>query len=328
MARSASNARQASAGRADLYQEITDRIIAQLEDGCVPWVQPWSSGPGTASVAMPRNATTTRAYSGINVMLLWDAAIRQGYPDQRWLTFNQARATGASVRRGETGTRVVYTNRFTPRDERQRADREGFAARQVPFLKRFTVFNVAQCDGLPEELCTPLPPPCEDHIVPRFRELMEASGVTIRIGGNRAFYRPADDVVVLPPPEAFHEPINFHRTGAHELSHATGHPSRLGREMKTRFGTPCYAREELVAEISAAFICASLGIVPTVRHADYIGNWLEVLREDNHAIVRAASQASKAADWLLSRLPGAEEPYEDDDGDNDSISAPAGLEAA
>lgn len=315
MARRPSTARPAQTERADLYREITDRIVAQLEAGRVPWVQPWSVGPGSAGVAMPRNAGTGRAYSGINVMLLWGAGIEAGYPTQRWLTFRQALTLGACVRRGERGTTVVYADRFTPQDERARADRDGEEARQVAFLKRFTVFTVAQIDGLDDALTTPPAPPREDLIEPRFRALMEASGVTIRIGGGMAFYRPADDVVVLPPPEAFHEPINFHRTAAHELSHAVGHPSRLNREMKGRYGSPCYAREELVAEISAAFVCASLGIVPTVRHADYIASWLEVLRDDDRAIVRAASHASRSADWLLGRLPGVERAAAAEDGD-------------
>ncbi|MCE4226309.1 DUF1738 domain-containing protein [Methylobacterium sp. C25] len=323
MARHAA-ARRAPTERVNLYREIAELIIAQLEAGCVPWVQPWSVGPGTAAVAMPRNAATARAYSGINVMLLWAAGIEAGYSTQRWLTFRQALGLGGCVRRGERGTAVVYADRFMPEDERKRADRDGDKARQIAFLKRFTVFNVAQVEGLPEAFTAPPPPPREELVVPRFRALMEASGVAIRIGGGMAFYRPADDVVVLPPPEAFHEPVNFHRTAAHELSHATGHGSRLAREMKGPRGGVCYAREELVAEISAAFVCASLGIVPTVRHADYIGSWLDVLRGDERAIVRAASQASKAADWLLGRLPDAEPPASAEDGDD---APPAAAEA-
>ncbi len=236
-------------------------------------------------------------------MLLWASGITEGYPSQSWLTFRQALSLGGCVRKGEHGTPIVYADAFVPKDEKQRASRDGDEARAIPFLKRFTVFNVAQCKDLPEELTAPPLPPRQDLIIPRFRALMEASGVTIRIGGSMAFYRPADDVVVLPPPEAFHEPINFHRTAAHELGHASGHSSRLDRLMKTRHGSPCYAREELVAEICAAYVCASLGIVPTVRHADYLALWLEMLREDKHAIIRAASQASKAATWLLDRLP-------------------------
>ncbi len=140
-------------------------------------------------------------------------------------------------------------------------------------------------------------------IEPRVEALIRATGIDFRIGGNQAFYVPAHDYVQVPPPQAYFEPIDWHRTALHELGHATGHASRLGRDMSGRFGTRKYAFEELVAEMNAAFCCASLGVVPTVRHADYIGSWLEVLREDNRAIVRAASQASKAADWLLAHLP-------------------------
>ena len=307
--------------RPDLYQRITDTIIAQLEQGRVPWVQPWGDLPGAAAVGMPRNALTERAYSGINVMLLWGSGMAAGYPAQRWLTFRQARALGGSVRRGEKGTPVVYANRFTPEQERARASQAGEEARSIAFLKQYTVFNAAQCDGLPEDLYVPPPPPREDLIEPRFRALMEGTGLTIHFGGQRAFYRPADDAIVLPPPQSFFEPINFHRTAAHEMSHATGHSSRLARDLANRYGSEGYAREELVAEISAAYICASLGIVPTVRHADYIANWLEVLRSDTRAIVRAASLASRSADWLLGHLPpelavdGAGRPDEGDEED-------------
>jgi antirestriction protein ArdC len=140
-------------------------------------------------------------------------------------------------------------------------------------------------------------------IEPQVEALIRATGIDFRIGGDRAFYVPALDYVQVPPPQAYFEPINWHRTALHELGHATGHASRLARDFSGSFGTKAYAFEELVAEMNAAFCCASLGIVPTVRHADYIGSWLEVLREDNRAIVRAASQASKAADWLLAHLP-------------------------
>ncbi|KMO14839.1 ArdC family protein [Methylobacterium platani] len=291
--------------RPDVYQRITDTIIAQLEEGRVPWVLPWGDLPGAAAVGMPRNAQTERAYSGINVMLLWSSGMAAGYPTQRWLTFRQALSLGGNVRRGEKGTPVVYANRFTPEQERARAAQAGEEARSIAFLKQYTVFNAAQCDGLPEGLYVPPPPPREDLIEPRFRALMDGTGLTIHLGGQRAFYRPADDVIVLPPPQSFFEPVNFHRTAAHEMSHASGHPSRLARDFTGRFGSEGYAREELVAEISAAYVCASLGIVPTVRHADYIASWLEVLRSDPRAIVQAAGMASRSADWLLGHLPPA-----------------------
>ncbi|MCB1445513.1 MAG: antirestriction protein ArdC, partial [Rhizobiaceae bacterium] len=205
----------------------------------------------------------------------------------------------------ERGTTVVYADRFTPEGEKRRARETGGEPGKIPFLKRFTVFNTAQCEGLPEEIAVSMPPPPPGQIEPRVEALIKATGINFRIGGDRAFYMPSLDHVVVPPPQAYFEPINWHRTALHELGHATGHPSRLNRDFSGSFGTKKYAFEELIAEMSAAFCCASLGIVPTVRHADYIGSWLEVLREDNRAIVRAASQASKAADWLLSFLPDA-----------------------
>ena len=143
-------------------------------------------------------------------------------------------------------------------------------------------------------------------IEPTVEALIKATGIDFRIGGSRAFYMPAHDYVQVPPPQAYFEPINWHRTALHELGHASGAPHRLNRDLSGSFGSKKYAFEELVAEMNAAFCCASLGIAPTVRHADYIGSWLEVLREDNRAIVRAASQASKAADFLLGFLPGDE----------------------
>lgn len=145
------------------------------------------------------------------------------------------------------------------------------------------------------------PPPCE--IEPRAEALIAATGADFRIGGGRAYYNVAGDFVQVPPPGAYFEPINWHRTAFHELGHWTGASSRLKRDHGGSFGSKSYAREELVAEMAGAFVCASLGIVPTVRHADYIGSWLEVLREDNRAVVRAASAASKAADFLLDFLP-------------------------
>ena len=292
-----------SGPRTNLYDDITDKIIAELEDGRLPWVQPWGTAAAQAPLAMPRNAATSRQYSGINVLILWGAVIQQGYPTQHWLTFRQALSLGGNVRKGERGTTVVYADRFTPEDEKRRARETGEDANSIPFLKRFTVFNAAQCEGLPDDIAVEAPPPPPGLIEPRVEALIAATGIDFRIGGNRAFYVPSQDYMQVPPPQAYFEPINWHRTALHEMGHATGHASRLGRDFSGAFGTRKYAFEELIVEISSAFCCASLGIVPTVRHADYIGSWLEVMREDSRAIVRAASQASKAADWLLAHLP-------------------------
>jgi antirestriction protein ArdC len=252
---------------------------------------------------MPQNAATRRRYSGINVLILWGVVIEKGYSGQNWLTFRQALSLGGNVCKGEHGVTVVYADRFIPDDERRRARETGDDAQAIPFLKRFTVFNADQCENLPANLvmATPPPPPCE--IAPRAAALIRATGADFRIGGNTAYYDPCADHVRVPPPSAFFEPINWHRTAFHELGHWCGHGSRLGRDLSASFGSKAYAREELVAEMACAFVCASLGIVPTVRHADYIGSWLQVLREDNRAIFRAASQASKAAEFILAFDP-------------------------
>jgi len=283
--------------RESLYQEVTDRIIAELERGRVPWVQPW--GRAKAGLGLPKNAATRRRYSGINILILWGAVIERGFPAQAWLTFRQAQDLGGAVRKGERGTTVFYADRFVPEDERKRAAEAGEEPQAVPFLKRFTLFNVGQCDGLPEQLHATAAPRPEREILPRAEALIAATGADFRIGGNRAFYAPGDDYIQVPPQPAFFEQINYYRTCFHELGHWSGHASRLARDLSGRFGSKAYAREELVAEMASAFLCASLAITPTVRHADYLGSWLAVLREDNRAIFRAASQASRAADFLL-----------------------------
>lgn len=328
----------ARAGRADLYEEVTRRIIGELEAGRVPWVQPWGK-VGAPEAGLPCNAVTRRPYSGINILILWSAVIAGNWSSQRWLTFAQAQAAGGSVGKGERGTTVVFAGRFTPGDEsgsdpqgrargedasdRQRDPIEGSAQdgaqRAIPFLRRYTLFNIAQCDGLEGLPRDPQPLPAHE-LVPQARALIAASGVAVRIGGNAAYYAPALDHVQLPPPGAFFEPLDFYRTCLHELTHATGHPARLDRDQSGAFGSKPYAREELVAEMGSAFLCAALGIAPTVRHADYLAHWLDVLRDDlsddpairgpgaqrGRAIFKAASAASKAADWLLARHADAQ----------------------
>ena len=287
--------------RQSLYAEVTQRVIAELEEGRLPWVQPWDSS--SCECGMPRNAVTNRAYSGINILILWAAIIRGGHGTQRWLTYRQAQAAGGTVRRGEKGVTVCYADRFTPKSEQERAGDEQRDARQVAFLKRFTVFNIDQCDGLPETM-TIAPVPLEGRdIMPRAEELIAATGADFRIGGAHAYYAPDRDYVQVPPRLAFADPINWYRTALHELGHWTGHPTRLGRDQSGAFRSDAYAREELVAEMASAFTCASLSVEPSVRHADYIGSWLAVLREDDRAIFRAASAASKAANFLLGGAP-------------------------
>ena len=283
--------------RESLYAEVTARIVAELEAGRFPWVQPWDCAK--AGIGLPANAASGRRYSGVNILILWSALIEHGHALQRWLTFRQALEAGGNVRKGERGTTVVYADRFTPEAEKERAEREGGEPGSIPFLKRFTLFNVAQCEGLPEALTAPDAPPPPRETVPAAEALIAATRADFRIGGGTAFYSPAADFVAVPPQQAFTRQIDYYRTALHELGHWTGHPTRLGRDQSGGFGSPSYAREELVAELCAAFTCASLGITPTVRHADYLGSWLDVLRSDSRAIFKAAGLASKASDFLL-----------------------------
>lgn len=288
--------------RPNLYAEVTDRIVADLERGVLPWVQPWDAS--SLNVGLPENARTGRRYSGINILVLWDAAVRGGRPLQRWVTFRQALELGGAVRKGEHGTTVFFADRFTPKGEKERAASAGEEARAVPFLKRHTVFNVAQVDGLPDEAYAAPAPLPEREAIPHADAVIAATGAEIRVGGAMAFYVPSLDYIAVPPQQAYFAQIDWYRTVFHELGHWTGHKSRLDRELCGRFGSEDYAREELVAEMASAFICAALGIAPTVRHADYLGAWLKTLREDARAIFRAASQASKAADFVLGGRDG------------------------
>jgi antirestriction protein ArdC len=238
---------RAGESRASLYDDITIKIIAELEAGRAPWVQPWGAAAAKAPIAMPRNASTSRQYTGINVLILWGAVIEHGFTGQSWLTFRQALSLGGHVRKGERGTTVVYADRFIPDGEKKRAAETGEDAQAIPFLKRFTVFNTDQCDDLPDEIATVAPPPLPGMIEPRVEALIKATGIDFRIGGNRAFYVPSADYVQVPPPAAYFQPIDWHRTALHELGHASGHHSRLNRDLSGAHGSKKYAFEELIA---------------------------------------------------------------------------------
>ena len=283
--------------RVSLYDEVTNRIVAEMEQGVVPWVRPWSRS--AAPLGMPRSAASRKNYSGINILILWDAVIRRGFAGQEWLTFRQALSLGGHVRKGERGTVICYADSFIPKAERERVQTSGDDPSRVPFLKRFTVFNVEQCERLPAHIVPqpPVYPETEKHSAAE--GLIAASGATIREAGGEAFYHLDEDFIRLPPRGSFVTPADYYCTALHELGHWTANPARLARDLTGRFGSTAYAREELIAELTSAFLCAHLGIVPQVRHADYLANWLAVLKADSRAIFHAASQASKASDFLL-----------------------------
>ena len=182
MSRHTARARSSS-DRTSLYDEITTKIIGELEAGRVPWVLPWGTAAAKTPLAMPKNAATGRFYSGINVLILWGSVIEYGFPVQGWITFRRTLGLGGHVRKGEHGTTVVYADRFVPDDEKKRAEETGEEAQAIHFLKRFTVFNLAQCEGLPENLVATVPPPEPGLIEPKVEALIKATGIDFRIGG-------------------------------------------------------------------------------------------------------------------------------------------------
>lgn len=293
---------QQQAPRGDIYARVTDRIVSSLEAGVRPWMRPWSVDHALArlpSLPLRHNGTP---YRGVNVLLLWGEMVDKGYENPLWMTYKQAEALGAHVRKGEHGSLVVYADTFSRTEENDKGEE---VERSIPFMKGYTVFNVAQIDGLPDHYHHPTAP--RDHgRTPELIEEAEAffanTGATFRHGGSRAFYAPGVDFIQLPPVEAFRDAESYAATKAHELIHWTGNEQRMAREFGRRFGDHAYAFEELVAELGAAFLCADLAITPEIRedHASYLAHWLEVLKEDKRAIFTAAAQAQRAADLLHS----------------------------
>lgn len=270
----------------DIYAEVTDKIIAQLEAGTMPWARPWNDAHG-CSAGFPSNYATGKQYRGINIPLLWAS----GHQDQRWLTYKQAQAIGANVRKGEHGSLVVFYKQWKLNDVNASGEK---TEKSIPILRSFVVFNVSQIDGLPEDVKPAEPAPIT---YTRAAELMQQAKVGH--GGNRAFYSPSNDAITLPHMAQFKSEADYHATALHELTHWTGHKSRMNRDFSGRFGTDAYAFEELIAEIGAAFLCAESGIAYQTQHADYLACWLKVLKSDKKAILTAASQAQKAMDFAL-----------------------------
>jgi antirestriction protein ArdC len=260
--------------KADVYQRVTDQIIASLETGTRPWMKPWSGEHAAGRITRPLRGNGV-PYQGINVLMLWGAAMEKGYAAPIWLTFKQALALGGSVRKGEHGSLVVFASTFT-RTEANAATGEE-SERDIPFLKGYTVFNAEQIDGLPAHFLAPATPRLDPvQRIEHAEAFFAATGATVRHGGDRAYYRISTDEVQLPHFETFRDAESYYATLAHELTHWTRHPSRHDREFgRKRFGDEGYAMEELVAELGAAFLSADLDLTPEPRpdHAAYIANW-------------------------------------------------------
>jgi antirestriction protein ArdC len=284
--------------RTDVYTRVTDQIIAELEAGVLPWVQPWNAAHAAGEVSRPLRFNAM-PYRGINVVLLWLSALRQHFTCPLWMTYRQAAELGGQVRRGAKGSLVVYADTFTRRETGDDGQEQQV---EIPFLKSYSVFNAEQIDGLPARYYARAEQPAHPiERIDRAERFVINIAADIRHGGGMAYYAPGPDFVQMPPFETFRQAESYYATLAHELTHWTRHPSRLAREFgRERWGDEGYAMEELTAELGAAFLCADLGLTPEIRedHAAYIASWLKVLKNDKRAVFTAASHAQRAADFL------------------------------
>jgi antirestriction protein ArdC len=302
-----------SSQRQTVHEVITARMVELLERGTIPWRSGWTRSP----VGAPRSASTGKVYRGINHFLLAVAAQAAGYARSSWITFRQAKDLGGSVRKGEKGLPCIFWRVLDGRPSADEQDAEAAddgvapsSGRRRFVVRYYTVFNVQQCEGLPaDQVDTTTTParailPC-DAIVSGYQ-----AGPRIDHGFNRACYSPIDDKVSMPSPTVFDTAEAYYATLYHELAHSSGHPDRLGRFPSSGivppFGSPDYSREELVAEMGSALLCAEAGIscATLENQAAYVAGWLKVLEEDSRAVVFAAAQAQRAVDRILGRSGG------------------------
>lgn len=285
--------------KTDIYQKVTDRIVAALEEGVRPWMKPWNAEHAAGRIVRPLRHNGV-PYQGINVVMLWMASVEKDYAAPLWMTFRQARELGGHVRKGEKGETVVYADRMKRTEVDEATGEE--ASFEIPFMKGYSVFNVEQIEGLPERFYA-LAESVLDPVqrIDRAEAFFAGTGADIRHGGNRAYYTSGEDRVQMPPFETFRDEVSYYATLAHECVHWTKPAHRLDRDFgRKKWGDEGYAMEELVAELGAAFLSADLGLTPEVRddHAAYIGSWLKVLKDDKRAVFSAAAHAQRAADYL------------------------------
>ena len=281
-------------GKPDLQQQITDRIIEAMETARSTGRRLWDSQP-----SLPLNLSTGKPYTGINTLILWSAGLKHGYASPYWLTYKQAAEQGGQVRKGEHGELCVF---YKPWETEQTNDRGETETRKGAVLKSFRVFNLDQIDGITAPAQEERP---AFAAIADAEQILAASPAPIHLGGTQAFYHLATDTIHLPERERFTSPEAFYSVALHELTHSTGHSSRLDRTFGKRFGDDAYAMEELVAEMGSAFLNAELGLINATLedHADYLASWIKVLRSDRKAILIAAAQAARAQAFLKSLLP-------------------------
>lgn len=293
----------------DCYLEITNTIIADLEKGVRPWVKPWSRGDAIPCRPL---RITGEPYRGINVLLLWSASHQSGFRSAYWLTYQQALHQGGHIRKGEKSTTVVFSGTLTRIEQNDNGEEH---EKVIPFLKAYSVFNIDQTEGLTEKYGAPAAtaPTVRDNARRENADRFVANtNADIRHGGDRAGYSPLEDRIYMPSIERFVDSDSYYAVLLHELVHFTMRDDRCPRKFRPSiYGVANYAREELIAELGAAFLCADLQISLTPRpdHAEYVAGWLEVLRNDKRAIFQAAATAQRAADFLHSlQRTDADEP--------------------
>ena len=288
--------------KSDVYTKITETIVAELERGARPWLKPWNAEHAAGRVSRPLRANG-EAYRGINIVVLWVSSMEQGFSCPIWMTYRQAKEHGGQVRKGSKGTLVVYASKLTRTEMNEETGEE--EEREIPYMKGYAVFNCEQIDGLPEEFYKPAAPVLDPvQRIDEAEAFFARLGADVRHGGNRAYYAIGPDYVQMPHFETFRDAESYYTTLGHEACHWTRHGSRLDRDFgRKKWGDEGYAREELVAELGAAFLAADLGLAiePREDHAAYVGSWLSVLKSDKRAIFTAASHAQRAVEFLHAR---------------------------
>jgi antirestriction protein ArdC len=281
-----------STQHASIYERITADIVAAIERGAEKWRMPWHHDGSLAS--RPINVATGNAYRGLNVLALWAAAEASGYAQGLWGTYRCWSTLGAQVRKGEHATTAILWKRA---DADENRDDEGDTPRRRMFARAFSLFNVAQVDNYTPTAPTPL---AESERIAHAEIFIAALEVQIVVGGDMAYYNPSTDKVHLPPFACFKDAVAAVAVSLHEHAHASGAKHRLDRDLSGRFGSFSYAMEEIVAELTASFVLADLGLAhePRADHAAYLSSWLRALKSDPRAIFTAASKAQQAADWM------------------------------
>lgn len=296
----------------DMYQYVTDRIVAALENGTAPWVRPWKHVAGSQVIGgYPSNLVSKKPYKGINIFLLWLTSMEHGYTDTRWCTFNAIKNVGGHVRKGEHSTLIVFW-KFIDRSQTVTTKNDDgdeiteTRMGKVPLIRYYRVFNAEQCE-LPERYKLKTEESQEEQTdgrIPEVEEFISGTGADIVYGGDRACYTPLTDRIAVPNLSSFDSPEAFYATNFHELTHWTGKKERTDRPLINRFGDEAYAFEELIAEMGSAFLCAHFGVEGQLQHENYVGNWIKILKDNKYAVFTASSKARTATEWMLKKVYG------------------------